>query len=384
MEYTDQDQTGKRGSDLNFNAQISLEQAAQGTTLPIKIPSLETCSICYGKGILEENTKCRTCKGQGKFTTEKSFNINIPPGIKDGERLCMLGQGESGTGGASAGDLYVTVTIRQHYLFQRDGNNLYYTTYITSNQLGTSIDIPTLYGETTKIELPATISGETVITIHGKGMPLLGQSTNGDLFVRININDPAINKQSKTNNLTNPSPYSSTYYPTGNQYIQPYPLDNNSNDPHQVQIPNQSVNYQDAPLRPTYIDQYSDFSSHPNNHTYGYSPYNNLGNMQLQKGSPYPTPYPQPLIADDNFWDRTNNQIKSYAMLSFAFSVLGLFCFGIIIGPVSFLLSSKALKLIDDHNIGHIYKPWALAGKYLGILSFIINSILLLFILFNG
>lgn len=383
MEDKDQTEISKRGSDLNFNAQISLEEALQGTTISIKIPSLETCSSCYGKGYLDQNTKCRSCKGQGKFTKEKEFNINIPPGIKDGERLCMVGQGEAGINGASSGDLYVIVTIRQHYLFQRKDNNLYYTANITNNQLGTSITIPTLDGQTVKVDLPVNVSSETTIEIPNKGMPIIGQAAYGSLYVCINLGDQINIKPASLGNTTDNMSSPPNNYLAQNRYNQPYSPENNFNNPYKASLPNQNLPYQSPTTRPNYIDQPSDISSSPNNNPYNYSPYN-VQNMQLQKGAPYPNPHPQPLIVDDNFWDRINNQIKSYAMLSFAFSVLGLFCLGVIIGPISFVLSTKALNLIDDHNIGHMYKPWALAGKYLGVLSFIINSILLLFILFGG
>ncbi|KAF0200066.1 MAG: molecular chaperone DnaJ, partial [bacterium] len=171
---------GKKGSDLNFNSQIALEEAFRGTTVSIKIPKLETCPTCYGQGVLNESTKCRTCKGQAKIISEKAFNINIPPGIKDGERLCMVDEGEAGFEGGPAGDLYVNVLVRQHPLFQRQENDLYYTANITNNQSGQTIEVLMLDGQTINVDIPVTASDETVIPIIGQGMPLVGQTDRGN------------------------------------------------------------------------------------------------------------------------------------------------------------------------------------------------------------
>jgi hypothetical protein len=106
----------------------------------------------------------------------------------------------------------------------------------------------------------------------------------------------------------------------------------------------------------------------------------------MQKVPPYQHPYQMPNqmpIGSEAFLDSVIQQIKSHAMIAFALSVLSLFCFGVIAGPVSFILSGKALKLIAQHNIGYDYRVWALAGRYIGIFSFVLNVLLFIAVVFS-
>lgn len=352
---------GKRGSDLNFNAQISLEDAARGIMLPIKIPRLQFCQSCQGKMIMDDSSKCRTCKGQGKINIENTFNINIQPGVKDGERLCLTGQGEVSFDGGANGDLYVNIVIRQHHFFQRQGNDLYCTVNITDEQLGQEIAFLTIYGKNIMVKVPANTTNGTLIPVAGNGMPIVGESKNGDLYLAANL---ISNKTSSSQ----PNYSSNTYQPFNNPYT-PYAS------------PLQQAQQNQRPLY--YPDPLNDPSNSPNR-----TPFDNSYNpaQNIQKVPPYQHPYQIPNqmpIGSEAFLDSVIQQIKSHAMIAFALSVLSLFCFGVIAGPVSFILSGKALKLIAQHNIGYDYRVWALAGRYIGIFSFVLNVLLLIAVVFS-
>lgn len=352
---------GKRGSDLNFNAQISLEDAARGITLPIKIPRLQFCQNCQGKMIMDGSSKCRTCKGLGKINIENTFNINIQPGVKDGERLCLTGQGEVSFDGGANGDLYVNIVIRQHHFFQRQGNDLYCTVNITDEQLGGEIAFLTIDGKNIMVKVPTNTANGTLIPIAGKGMPIIGESKNGDLYLTANL------ISNKVNSSQPPDYSSNTNQPFNNPYA-PYV------NPQQAQQ-NQRPLY--------YPDPLNDPSNSPNRTPFDNS-YNPAQNMQ--KMPPYQHPYQiinRMPMGSEAFLDSILQQIKTNAMIAFALSVLSLFCFGAIAGPISFILGGKALKLINQHNIGYDYRVWALAGRYIGIFSFMLNVLIFLAVVFS-
>jgi DnaJ-class molecular chaperone len=355
---------GKRGSDLNFNAQISLEDAAKGITLSIKIPRLQFCQSCQGKMMMDDSSKCRTCKGQGKVNIENTFNINIQPGVKDGERLCLTGQGEVSFDGGANGDLYVNIVIRQHHFFQRQGNDLYCTVNITPEQLGQEIAFLTIDGKNIMVNIPTNTTNGTLIPVAGKGMPIIGESKNGDLYLTANL------ISNKVNNSQPPNYSSNTNQPFNNPYA-PYVS------------PLQQAQQNQRPLY--YPDPLNDPSNSPNRTPFDNS-YNPSQNMELQKIPPYQQPYQMPNqipMGAEAFLDSIMQQIKTNAMIAFALSVLSLFCFGAIAGPVSFILGGKALKLIKQHNIGYDYRVWALAGRYIGIFSFVLNILIFLAVVFS-
>ncbi|MBI4851952.1 MAG: hypothetical protein HY819_09165 [Acidobacteria bacterium] len=346
--------TTKKGSDLNFTTQISLEEAFNGTSVSIKIPKLETCITCYGKGMLNEKTKCRACKGQSKIISEKAFNINIPPGIKDGERLCMVGEGEAGFEGGESGDLYVNVLVRQHPSFQREENDLYYIANISASQLGQNISILSLSGQIVTCNIPLTAKDETVITLAGQGMPLVGETKRGNLYVKVKL-AANINNINNLANYQNPQPYNPS--------------------PQKQVYPNQ-------PPRP-YMDPYRDPSNDPSRSPYPNPPNHPQANMQIQNMAQYPL-YNQSYNQSIEGQEALIQKIKTSAMLSFALSVLSLFCLGIFVGPVSFFLSRKALRLIHTYNIGNNYKSWAIVGQILSVFSFILSGLMFLLIIFEG
>jgi molecular chaperone DnaJ len=219
----------QRGSDLRYDLEITLEEAAQGMTAQLRIPRLEACDECKGSGA-EPGTQpeacatcggagqvryqqgffsvartCATCRGTGRVTKspcdhcqgsgrverEKQMEVKIPAGVETGSRLRIAGEGEGGTQGGPAGDLYVVIHVREHELFERQGANLYAAVPVTFAQaaLGAQIDVPTLAGNE-ELKIPAGTQTGTVFRMKGKGMPILGGRGHGDLFVSVSLRTP--------------------------------------------------------------------------------------------------------------------------------------------------------------------------------------------------
>lgn len=221
--------TVQRGSDLRYDLEISLEDAASGKDEKLRIPRLETCeectgtgaepgtspescvscggsgqtryqqgffsvmrtcSSCSGKGQIVR-TPCKKCSGQGRIEREKTIEIKIPAGVDTGSRLRVTGEGEAGVGGGPAGDLFIVLHIAAHDTFERQGANLYSAVPVTFAQaaLGADIKVKTLDGEE-DLKVPAGTQTGTVFRIKGKGMPNLGSRGRGDLFVAVTLVTP--------------------------------------------------------------------------------------------------------------------------------------------------------------------------------------------------
>jgi molecular chaperone DnaJ len=134
---------------------------------------------------------CHTCDGAGRVIEERSLAVEIPPGIHDGQRIRIGGEGHAGESGAQAGDLYVLVRVRPDPRFVREGNDLFATVGLTMTQaaLGGKIDVPTLDGQI-ELELePGTQPGE-VRVLRGRGMPVLQGRGRGDLRLLVNVAVP--------------------------------------------------------------------------------------------------------------------------------------------------------------------------------------------------
>ena len=218
-----------RGSDLRYNMEITLEQAARGTETKIRIPALEECEVCSGSGA-KPGTKakichtcsgsgqvrmqqgffsiqqtCPTCHGTGKVIPEpctacdgigrvkkhKTLSVKIPSGVDDGDRIRLTGEGEAGVNGGPPGDLYVVVQLKAHAVFQRDGADLHCEMPIsfTVAALGGEISIPTLDGEA-KIKIPAETQSGQVFRLRGKGIKPIRQTSSGDLMCHVMIETP--------------------------------------------------------------------------------------------------------------------------------------------------------------------------------------------------
>ena len=218
-----------RGADLRYNLEITLEEAARGADKTIRIPAQEECDTCHGSGakpgtqpktcptcggagqvriqqgffsIQQTCPKCHgsgrfipdpcgTCHGAGRVKRQKTLEVKIPAGIDDGMRLRHGGQGEPGVNGGPAGDLYVEIHIKQHPVFQRDGDDLHCEMPIsfTTAALGGEIEIPTLDGAA-GIRIPAETQSAKVCRLRGKGIRNVRSHAPGDLMVHVIVETP--------------------------------------------------------------------------------------------------------------------------------------------------------------------------------------------------
>ena len=219
-----------RGSDLRYNMEIDLKDAFSGKTAEIHIPtgvSCETCSgsgakpgsapsacstcggagkvratqafftvertcpTCQGRGQMISDP-CDDCSGAGRVTKERTLSVNIPPGVEDGTRIRLAGEGEAGVQGGPAGDLYIFLTINPHEFFQRDGADLFCRVPVSmvSASLGGQIEVPTVDGARAKVQVPEGTQTERQFRLRGKGMPVLRSKQHGDLYIQVSVETP--------------------------------------------------------------------------------------------------------------------------------------------------------------------------------------------------
>ena len=218
-----------RGSDLSYAMQISLEEAANGKDAQIRIPSWDNCEPCKGTGAKPGTSAkvcpacsgagtvhmrqgffsiqqtcpqchgggkiiaepCTTCSGAGKLKRQKTLEVKIPPGINEGMRIRSAGNGEPGTNGGPAGDLYIEIRVKEHDIFERDGDDLHCTVPVsfTTVALGGAIEVPTLSGKA-EIELPEGTQHGKTFRLRGKGIKGLRSSYPGDLYCHVAVETP--------------------------------------------------------------------------------------------------------------------------------------------------------------------------------------------------
>ncbi|MEO0040097.1 MAG: Chaperone protein DnaJ [Verrucomicrobiota bacterium] len=150
----------------------------------------QTCPSCAGEGVRIDKP-CKSCAGEGRTVAESSVTVRIPPGVDTGTKLRSSGNGSAGRRGASAGDLYVYITVQDHELFERDGDDLACSVPVKFSiaALGGKIVVPKLKGKT-NLNIPAGTQGGTIFRLRGEGMPALRGSGAGDLLVRVDIDVP--------------------------------------------------------------------------------------------------------------------------------------------------------------------------------------------------
>ena len=148
------------------------------------------CDACGGRGKIIE-TPCKTCRGQGQLGAQKTLEVSIPAGIDDGQHISLRGQGSEGLRGGPAGDLIITVAVKDHPIFERDGYDVYCEVPITFPEaaLGATIDIPTLEG-TEKYDIPEGTQTGTTFTLRGRGIKQVNGSRRGDLNLTVVIEVP--------------------------------------------------------------------------------------------------------------------------------------------------------------------------------------------------
>ena len=222
----------QRGSDLRYDLEIELEDAAFGATKTISIPRLEECEKCHGTGaesasdiatcqecngrgvatrtqrtpfgLFSTTTTCRKCKGQGKYVKNKchecdgqgvvrktrKIEIKIPEGAVDGTNLRIQGEGEAGKG-MHSGDLYIVIHVNPHKIFERHDSNIYIKVSIpfTTAALGGEIEVPTLKGKAS-LKIPPATQSNTIFRMKGQGIPNLHSHHIGDQNVEVHITVP--------------------------------------------------------------------------------------------------------------------------------------------------------------------------------------------------
>ena len=156
------------------------------------------CTRCGGKGRIIHQP-CRECHGTGTVHKRKTIQASIPAGIDNGQTISIRGQGNSGKNGGPAGDLLITITVRPHELFRREGTSVLCEAPITFSQavLGAELEIPTIDGKV-KYNLPEGTQSGTTFRLKGKGIPSLNGRGRGDQYVTVYIETPRnLNKEQK-------------------------------------------------------------------------------------------------------------------------------------------------------------------------------------------
>ena len=149
----------------------------------------EPCTECRGSGSIIEQP-CDECKGTGVTTRTRTINVRIPPGVEDGQRIRLAGQGEAGLRGAPSGDLYVTVHVRPDKVFGRNGDDLTVTVPVSFSELalGTTLSVPTLEGKV-GVRVPKGTSDGRILRVRGRGVPKRSGG-HGDLLVTVKVAVP--------------------------------------------------------------------------------------------------------------------------------------------------------------------------------------------------
>ena len=218
-----------RGADLRYELELDLSQAVFGDSVELDVTKLEECETCHGTGAAKGSTPvtcetcggvgqvrisqgffqlqqtcprchgsgkmvrnpCDTCLGQGRLRRSKKLSVKVPAGVDNGDRIRLTGEGEAGRNGGPPGDLYVEVQVREHAIFERDGEHLSCEVPISfaTAALGGTLEVPTLDGEVT-IKIPAETQSGRVFRLRDKGVKPVRGGARGDLFCRVVVETP--------------------------------------------------------------------------------------------------------------------------------------------------------------------------------------------------
>src|SRR5258705_1741594 len=183
------DDLAERGEDIEGDIMVTLEEAAQGSQRMISVEHGVTCDNGGGTG--ERNRSvCPTCGGAGRMHKTEQYQVRIPPGVTDGQRLRLAGRGEAGVGGGAAGDLYLRVRLAKHPDFHVEGSDLIYDAELAPWEavLGTQLSVPTLNGRVNIKIPPGTQNGQR-LRVRSRGLPQRGRSP-GELLVAVQVGVP--------------------------------------------------------------------------------------------------------------------------------------------------------------------------------------------------
>jgi molecular chaperone DnaJ len=218
-----------RGADLRFELELDLDQAVFGYSAEIEVPKLVECEICSGSGAAKGSTAaacdtcggsgqirisqgffqlqqtcprcrgvgtiiknpCDTCLGQGRVRRTRKLSVKVPAGVDTGDRIRLSGEGEAGRNGGPPGDLYVEMNVREHAIFERDGEHLSCEVPVSfaTAALGGIVEVPTLDGDVT-LKIPAETQSGRVFRLRDKGVKPVRGGSRGDLFCRVVVETP--------------------------------------------------------------------------------------------------------------------------------------------------------------------------------------------------
>lgn len=180
-------QTGfaQRGQDLETTIELTLGDAYKGGKKSVSLQLEDICPRCHGTGT-NRGSLCPQCHGTGRLVTTKKFEVTIPKGISEGQRIRLAGQGGSGINGAPNGDLFLIVKLVEDPAFKRKGDDLYVDLPVSIYELvlGSDVKVPTMAGEVT-MTIPAGTQNNRLLRLTGKGMPKVRNGGNGDQYVRL-------------------------------------------------------------------------------------------------------------------------------------------------------------------------------------------------------
>ena len=150
----------------------------------------QTCPACHGQGTVISDP-CSSCSGQGRVKKVKTLSVKVPAGVDTGDRIRLAGEGEAGGPGVQPGDLYVQIHVKEHEIFQRDGDNLYCEVPIAFHiaALGGDLEVPTLDGRV-KLNIPAETQTGKMFRLRGKGVKPMRGGVQGDLLCRVKVETP--------------------------------------------------------------------------------------------------------------------------------------------------------------------------------------------------
>ena len=220
----------ERGADLRYNMEVNLEDAYAGKTAEISVPTAVSCDSCSGSGAKPGSSPktcgtcggngrvrasqgffsiertchecqgrgevisdpCSDCSGHGRVTKERTLSVDIPSGIEDGVRIRLGGEGEAGSRGGPAGDLYIFLSVKPHEFFQRDGADLFCKIPIsmTAAALGGQVEVACLDGTKSRVKVPEGTQTGKQFRLRGKGMPIMRSADTGDLYIQVMTETP--------------------------------------------------------------------------------------------------------------------------------------------------------------------------------------------------
>jgi len=223
-------QRQRRGADLRYNLELNLEEAVQGTEVNITVPRMSSCKTCSGSGSKPGSSPsqcgtchgqgqvriqqgffsvqqtcpqchgngsvvtdpCNDCHGQGRIKENKKLSVKIPAGVDEGDQIRLSGEGESAGSGGMNGDLYVSVSLKEHPIFTREGVDLHCTVPINYSTLalGGELEVPTLEGRA-KLKVPAGTQSGKMFRLRGKGVKnVRNAGFIGDLYCEVRVETP--------------------------------------------------------------------------------------------------------------------------------------------------------------------------------------------------